>query len=104
MGACFCIIAHVIDAPLNESLGQEFIIGACLLPGACLVPVNRRGWLPGVEVLVSAGAKQGVVNKRGLTALAEALVGNHTAVADLLLKSGADPLTRAGRYDIHVMQ
>jgi hypothetical protein len=59
--------------------------------------VTRRGWLPGVQVLVTAGAKQGVRNKRGLTALAEALVGDHGPVADLLLKAGADPLAKAGR-------
>lgn len=57
---------------------------------------HRRGWLPGVSLLLAGGAKHGLVNKRGLTALGEAVAGGHADVAKQLIGAGADVRCGAG--------
>jgi ankyrin repeat protein len=57
---------------------------------------RRRGWLPGVSLLLGSGAKHGLRNKRGLTPLGEAVAGGHAEVATALLQAGADAGAGAG--------
>ena len=56
----------------------------------------RAGWLPGVSLLLGAGAKHGARNKRGLTPLGEAVAGGHADAAKALLAAGADARCGAG--------
>ena len=57
---------------------------------------RRRGWLPGVSLLLSGGAKHGLANKRGLTPLGEAMAGGHADAAKQLIAAGADMRCGAG--------
>ncbi|KIZ01849.1 hypothetical protein MNEG_6110 [Monoraphidium neglectum] len=55
-----------------------------------------RGWLPGVSLLLVGGAKHALANKRGLTALGEAVAGGHLDVTRHLVAAGADVHAGAG--------
>jgi hypothetical protein len=57
---------------------------------------GRHGWAPGVALLLSGGAKPNHPNKRGLTALGEAVAGGHADVAKALIAGGADVRCSAG--------
>lgn len=50
----------------------------------------RHGWMQGVELLLAADASVDVPNKRGLTALGEAVAAGHLAVAQAITEAGAD--------------
>lgn len=52
--------------------------------------LRRRGWFQGVQLLLSADAAVDVPNKRGLTALGEAVAGGHAKASEALIKAGAD--------------
>jgi ankyrin repeat protein len=58
----------------------------------------RKGWCDGVKLLLAATAptELDLANKRGLSALGEAVAGGHVEVAQTLLAAGADPTWRAG--------
>jgi ankyrin repeat protein len=60
------------------------------------VSICRKGWLDGVKLLLAAAAETDLRNKRGLSALGEAVAGGHVDVAEALLAAGADPTWRAG--------
>ena len=60
-------------------------------PPCCAAPflmrvTGRHGHVGAAEALLRHGAKPGATNKQGLTPLAAALVGGHTATAKLLLE------------------
>lgn len=59
-------------------------------------PAGRRGWVQGVSLLLSAGAKCAAANKRGLTPLGEAVAGGHTDAARTLMGAGANARCGAG--------
>eukprot|EP00775_Hariotina_reticulata_P003819 gene3819-4077_t len=60
----------------------------------------RRGWLPGLQLLLAARADHDVPNKRGLSALGEAVAAGHVAAAKALLDSGSNAAWRAGGYTL----
>lgn len=55
----------------------------------------RTGWLQGLQLLLAASPALDVPNKRGLSALGEAVAGGNLAAAEMLIKSGADVCWRA---------
>lgn len=65
-------------------------VHCCLLACPC-----RKGWLDGVKLLLAAGAEADLPNKRGLSALGEAIAGGHVEAAEALVAAGADPSWRA---------
>lgn len=48
-----------------------------------------------MKLLLAANAETDLPNKRGLSALGEAVAGGHEEVAEVLLAAGADPSWRA---------
>eukprot|EP00878_Enallax_costatus_P019627 GHUV01020710.1.p1 GENE.GHUV01020710.1~~GHUV01020710.1.p1 ORF type:complete len:588 (+),score=250.78 GHUV01020710.1:697-2460(+) len=60
----------------------------------------RHGWLQGVQLLLGADSAIDVPNKRGLTALGEAVAAGQVAVAQALIKAGADVGWRASGYTL----
>lgn len=62
-----------------------------LLLCVCCGVVFRKGWLDGVKLLLAASVDVDLANKRGLSALGEAVAGGHVEAADALLAAGADP-------------
>lgn len=58
-------------------------------------PGCRKGWLDGVKLLLAAGVDVDAPNKRGLSALGEAVAGGHVDAAEALLAAGADPNRRS---------
>lgn len=60
----------------------------------------RRGWAPGIKLLLAGAASPNIPNKRGLSALGEAVAGGHTAAAEVLLQAGADTNCRAAGYTL----
>jgi ankyrin repeat protein len=64
----------------------------CALHFSCC---NRKGWVDGVRLLLAAGAEVDVANKRGLSALGEAVAGGHADAAEALLGAAADPNWRS---------
>jgi ankyrin repeat protein len=48
-----------------------------------------------VKLLLAAGVDVDLANKRGLSALGEAVAGGHAGAAEALLKAGADPNWRS---------
>ncbi|MGU3495758.1 ankyrin repeat domain-containing protein [Xanthobacteraceae bacterium A53D] len=64
--------------------------------GTALIPAAERGHVETVRTLIAAGVDVNHVNRLGWTALLEAVIlsdggPRHVAIADLLLKAGADP-------------
>jgi ankyrin repeat protein len=55
----------------------------------------RRGWVQGLKLLLAGAASPNIPNKRGLSALGEAVAGGHAAAAEVLLHAGADASCRA---------
>jgi ankyrin repeat protein len=48
-----------------------------------------------VKLLLAAGVDVDLANKRGLSALGEAVAGGHVGIAEALLRAGADPNWRS---------
>jgi ankyrin repeat protein len=57
--------------------------------------IHRRGWVPGLKLLLAGAAAANIPNKRGLTALGEAVAAGHAAAAEVLLQAGADARCKA---------
>jgi hypothetical protein len=78
------------DAPHQHRFQRLHNQTCCCRCSAC-----RKGWLDGVKLLLAAGVDVDLANKRGLSALGEAVAGGHVGIAEALLRAGADPNWRS---------
>lgn len=62
-----------------------------------LMEAARRGWTEGVDALLSAGAKTGILDEVGASALHLAVRASRVEVVELLLRNGADPNPPRGK-------
>jgi ankyrin repeat protein len=94
VGACGVrgLLHAVAQTTHTTSQSKQRLRLSCRQPCCKLL---RRGWLDGIKLLLVSGAAVDAPNKKGLSALGEAVAEGHTEAAEALLAAGASATWRA---------